>query len=170
LHADWWRDRRKSGGQMVEQLIHIADLARVNLGMPQTVYARNGTVFHARADYTAEDTSAMLLGYDDGRVGVLHASNGAIPGRWMKGWQVVAARATGLFSDWNNAEIVRTVPEVVSERIAGTSDPFVKQLADVADAIVHKRAPRVPLRDGYETLRIVLAAQRSADERREVAL
>ena len=161
----------KSGGQMVEQLIHIADLARVNLGMPQTVYARAANVFHNdMADYTADDASAMLLGYDDGRVGVLHASNGAIPGRWMKGWQVVARRATGLFADWNNAEIVRTAPEVVTETVAGTADPFVAQLADVVDAIVRKRPPRVPLQDGYDTLRIVLAARRSANERREITL
>ena len=171
LHAPWWRDATKSGGQMVEQLIHIVDLARANLGLPQTVYARTGTLFHAgMADYTAEDASAMILGYDDGRVGVLQASNGAIPGRWMKGWQAVAQTATGLFSDWNTAEIVRTSPEVVSEKIAGTSDPFVKQLADVAEAIAERRSPRVPLQDGYDTLRIVLAARRSAAERREVAL
>ena len=144
LHAPWWRDRAKSGGQMVEQLIHITDLARVNLGIPQTVYARAGKVFHNdMTDYTADDFSAMLLGYDDGRVGVLHASNGAIPGRWMKGWQVVARRATGLFADWNNAEIVCTTPEVVTETVAGTADPFVEQLADVVDAIVRKRPPRV---------------------------
>lgn len=171
LHAPWWRDATKSGGQMVEQLIHIADLARATLGLPQSVYARTGTVFHpGMADYTAEDASAMILGYDDGRVGVLHASNGAIPGRWMKGWQIVAQRATGLFSDWNTAEIVRTAPEIVSETIAGTSDAFVKQLADIVAAIANKRPPRVPLQDGYDTLRIVLAAQRSASERREIAL
>lgn len=171
LHAPWWRDAAKSGGQMVEQLIHIVDLARINLGLPQTVYARTATVFHwGMADYTAEDASAMILGYDDGRVGILHASNGAVPGRWMKSWQAVAPQVTGLFSDWNTAEIVRTSPEVVSEKIAGTSDPFVKQLADVAAAITDKRAPRVPLQDGYDALRIVLAAQRAAAERREIAL
>ena len=171
LHAPWWRDRDKSGGQMVEQLIHIADLARCSLGMPQTVYARAANLFHRDVpDYTSEDASAILLGYDDGRVGVLHASNIAVPGRWMKGWQVVAQKAAGIFADWNTAEIVQTIGEPVSERIASAVDPFVAQLEDVRDAIVDKRPPRVPLRDGLETLRIVLAARQSADTKREVSL
>jgi predicted dehydrogenase len=171
LHAPWWRDRGKSGGQMVEQLLHIADLARCSLGMPQTVYARAANLFHRDVpDYTSEDASAILLGYDDGRVGVLHASNIAVPGRWMKGWQVVAQKATGIFADWNTAEIVQTIGEPVSERIASAVDPFVAQLEDVRDAIVDKRPPRVPLRDGLETLRIVLAARQSADTKREVSL
>ena len=171
LHAPWWRDRDKSGGQMVEQLIHIADLARCSLGMPQTVYARAANLFHRDVpDYTSEDASAILLGYDDGRVGVLHASNIAVPGRWMKGWQVVAQKATGIFADWNTAEIVQTIGEPVTERIASAVDPFVAQLEDVRDAIVDKRPPRVPLRDGLETLRIVLAARQSADTKREVSL
>ena len=46
LHAPWWRDLEKSGGQMAEQLIHIIDLARHALGMPQSVYARAANLFH----------------------------------------------------------------------------------------------------------------------------
>jgi predicted dehydrogenase len=171
LHAPWWKERDKSGGQMVEQLIHIVDLARVNLGMPSSVYARAANLGHRDVPgYTAEDVSAMVLGYDDGRVGVLHASNVAIPGRWMKQWQVAGERMTGLFADWNNAELVHTTGDVRSEMIAATTDPFVAQLADVADAIRSKRKPRVPLGDGAETLRIVLAARQSADEGREITL
>lgn len=171
LHASWWRDRRSSGGQMVEQLIHIADLARTALGMPQTVYARAGNLFHREVrGYTAEDVSAIVLGYEDGRLGVLHASNIAIPDRWMKGWQIVAERATGIFSDFNAAQIVRTSGTPAAETVSGSVDPFVAQLADLRDAIVTGRPPRVPLADGLATLRIVLAARRSADDRREVEL
>jgi predicted dehydrogenase len=172
LHAPWWRERALAGGQMVEQLIHIADLCRASLGMPRTVYATAANLFHRDVErYTGEDVSAMVLGYDDGRIGVLHASNAAIPGRWMKGWQVVAERATGLFSDWNSAEIVtHTGGEATSEMVRGTTDPFVAQLADVAEAIRDRRQPLVPLREGLDTLRIVLTARQSADEGREVAL
>jgi predicted dehydrogenase len=88
----------------------------------------------------------------------------------MKGWQVVSERMTGLFADWNNAELVRTVGEVASEKIAGTTDPFVAQLTDLRDAINDRRPPRVPLADGLATLELVLAARRSADEGREVML
>lgn len=171
LHTSWWGSRSQSGGQMVEQLIHIADLARHTLGMPQTVYARAANLFHADVPgYDSEDVSAIILGYDDGRVGVLHASNAAVPGRWAKQWQIVAGGMTGIFADFNTAELVTTLGEVTSELVVDTLDPFVAQLADVADAIANKRPPLVPLSDGLETLRIVLAARQSADERREIAL
>jgi predicted dehydrogenase len=171
LHAPWWRSVEKSGGQMVEQLIHLIDLARLNLGMPQTVYARAANLAHRNVPgYDGEDVSAIVLGYEDGRVGVLHASNVAIPGRWMKQWQTTAERATGLFADWNNAEIVLTAGEVRTERVTSERDPFVAQLADVLAAITERRPPRVPLQDGLDSLRIALAARRSASERKEIAL
>jgi predicted dehydrogenase len=171
LHAPWWRDVDKSGGQMVEQLIHIVDLARHALGMPQTVYARAANLFHRDVPgYSAEDVSAVVLGYGDGRIGVLHASNAAAPGRWAKRWQIVARRMTGIFEDWNNAELVRTDGAGTSRRVAGTRDVFVAQLEDVARAVAEGRRPRVPLEEGAASLRVALAARRSAEERREVAL
>jgi predicted dehydrogenase len=171
LHAPWWRDRDMSGGQVVEQLIHIVDLARSSLGMPSSVVARTMNFRHRDvAGYDAEDMSAMIFGYDDGRMAVLHASNFAVPGRWMKGWQIVAESATGIFTDWNNAEIVRTEGDISSEKIAATTNPFAAQLVDLRDAITNRRPPRVPLSDGLATLRMVLAARQSADERREVLL
>jgi predicted dehydrogenase len=171
LHVPWWREREKSGGQMVEQLIHITDLARHALGMPQTVYARAANLRHRDVPgYDSEDISAILLGYGDGRIGVLHASNVAIPGRWMKQWQIVATTMTGIFADMNKAELVRTVGEPTSEYIDVQKDVFVAQLDDVADAIRNRRPPRVPLKDGAHSLRIALAARRSADEGREIAL
>lgn len=171
LHAPWWRSRDKSGGQMVEQLIHIIDLARHSLGMPDKVYARAATLMHRDVPgYDAEDLSAIVLGYDDGRVAVLHASNVAIPGRWMKQWQIVAERATGLFADWNNAEIVMTAGDTQSDKVGSDRDVFTAQLADVAAAIREGRPPRVPLSEGADSLRIALAARQSADEQREIAL
>ena len=101
--------------------------------MPESVYARAANLFHRDVPgYSAEDVSAIILGYDDGRIGVLHASNAAVPGRWAKRWQIVARRMTGVFEDWNSAELFRTDGEVTSRRIAGTRDVFVAQLEDVA--------------------------------------
>jgi predicted dehydrogenase len=171
LHADWWRERAKSGGQMVEQLIHIVDLARHQLGEPQTVYARTSNFFHRDvAGYDSEDVSAIVLGYADGRVGVLNATNGAVPGQWTKLWQLVAERMTGRFTGWNTATLTHTSGAPRTEEIDERTDVFVAQLADVAAAIREKRVPEVPLSDGEDTLRIVLAAQQSAAEGREISL
>jgi predicted dehydrogenase len=170
LHADWWRERAKSGGQMVEQLIHIVDLARHQLGEPQSVYARTANLFHRDvAGYDSDDVSAIVLGYADGRVGVLNATNGAVPGQWTKLWQIVAERMTGRFTGWNTATLTHTRGAVRTEEVDEQTDVFVAQLADVAAAIRERRPPAVPLSDGASTLRIVLAAQQSAAEGREIS-
>ncbi|SDG58466.1 Gfo/Idh/MocA family protein [Pelagibacterium luteolum] len=171
LHAPWWRSREKSGGQMVEQLIHIVDLCRLMLGEPDTVYARAANLFHRGVEgYDIEDVSAMVLGYDDGRVGVLGASNSAVPGQWRKSWQIVAQDMTGVFTDFNAAEFFSVANPQSPERIAVTQDVFVAQLRDVADAIFNSTPPRVPLREGLLSLRVVLAAARSAHTGGEVRL
>ena len=77
---------------------------------------------------------------------------------------------TGRFTSWNEAVLTRTQGEVMSETIVGDTDPFVAQLADVADAIGEKREPHIPLREGAATLRLALAAVQSATEGRELRL
>ncbi len=172
LHADWWRSRELSGGQTVEQLIHIVDLARHQLGEPQVVYARGANFFHRGvAGYDSDDVSAIVLGYDDGRLAVLNATNGAIPGKWDKLWQIVAERMTGRFTGWNAGVITHTAENPPrEERIDTQTDVFVAQLADVAASIRDKRAPSVPLEEGAATLRIVLAARESALSHREISI
>lgn len=171
LHAPWWRERSKSGGQMLEQVIHLIDLVRLFMGEPDTVYARTANLFHgATPGYDIEDVSAIVFGWDDGRVANLAASNIAVPGKWLKEWRVMAERCTGRFDDWNRAVLNHTGPEAAEETVAGETDPFVAQLADLARAICDRRPPRVPLVEGERSLGLALAARRSADERREIRL
>jgi predicted dehydrogenase len=169
LHAHWWRKCDLSGGQIVEQAIHQIDLIRHLVGEPDSVYARYANLFHKGVpDYDVEDVSATVFGWDDGRIASLTASNIAVPGVWHKEWVLMAERMTGRFTSWNEAVLTRTDGEVSNKTIVGTTDPFVAQLADVASAIVQKRPPYIPLRDGAKTLRLALAAVQSAREGREI--
>lgn len=171
LHTHWWPQRAKSGGQMLEQAIHQIDLIRHLVGEPDSVYARRSNLFHGDVPgYDIEDVSAILFGWNDGRIATLNASNIAVPGLWHKDWAIFAERMTGRFVSWNDAVLTRTDGTGTSETIAGTTDPFVAQLADVAAAIREDRPPHVPLREGARTLRLALAAVRSAEEGREVRL
>lgn len=171
LHADWWREEAKSGGQILEQVIHQVDLIRHLMGEPDTVYARRTNfAHHDTPGYDVEDISAILFGWDDGRIATLGASNIAVPGAWHKEWAVYAERMTGRFTSWNDAVLTRTVGEVAAEEIAGLTDPFVAQLADVNRAITTGDPPYIPLAEGAASLKLALAARRSADERREIRL
>jgi len=171
LHAPWWRDVAKSGGQLVEQAIHQIDLIRLLMGEPDTVYARRANVLHqAVGDYTTDDVSAVIFGWDDGRLATLNASNVAVPGAWRKEWALYAERLTGRFDGWNEAVLTSTTAGAAHERIAGETDVFVAQLADMMTAIRDRRPPAITLRDGVASLKLALAAKRSADERRELRL
>jgi len=171
LHAHWWRREALSGGQIVEQVIHQIDLIRHLIGEPDTVYARRANLFHRDVpDYDVEDVSAIVFGWNDGRIATVNASNIAVPGVWHKDWAIFAERFTGRFTSWNEAVLTPTRPEAESETVAGTTDPFVAQLADLASAIEEGRPPAIPLREGAATLALALAARRSADQGRELVI
>jgi predicted dehydrogenase len=170
LHADWWREAAKSGGQILEQLIHLIDLVRHFMGEPDTVYARKARVIHDEPGYDIEDVSAMIFGWDDGRIATLNANNIAVHGIWHKEWALFAPKLTGRFAGWNEAEFRAADGTGEPRIVAGASDPFDAQLADLANAIRDRRAPLVPLREGAATLRLALAARQAADEQREIRL
>ena len=171
LHADWWRDEAQSGGQIVEQVIHQIDLIRHLMGEPNTVYARRANLLHRGvAGYTGDDVSAIVFGWDDGRLATLNASNIATPGVWHKDWQIYAERLTGRFTGWNNAVLTTPIAGTVPEVVAGTTDVFQAQIADIVAAIEDRRSPAMTLADGAASLRLALAARRSADEHREIRL
>ncbi len=171
LHAPWWRGEAKSGGQIVEQVIHQIDLIRHLMGDPDTVYARRSNLFHRDVPgYDIVDVSAVVFGWDDGSIATLNASNIAVPGIWDKRWEVYAARLIGRFTGWNEAVFTRTDGESGSLDISGNTDPFVAQLADVHRAIMAGDQPSVPLAEGVSALKLALAARRSAAERREIRL
>jgi predicted dehydrogenase len=171
LHADWWRSEAKSGGQILEQAIHQIDLIRHMIGDPDIVYARRANLLHgATPGYDVEDVSAMLFGYADGRIATLAASNIATPGLWFKRWSIMAEKMTGRFSDWNAAEFLPAEAGATPELFSGNTDVFAAQIADLSAAIIENRQPAIPLREGLGSLRLALAAKRSAAEGRVIEI
>jgi predicted dehydrogenase len=171
LHAPWWRERRKSGGQIVEQMIHLVDLARCVLGEPRSVYARAANLFHGDVSrYDSEDVSAIVLGYESEAIATLNATNAAVPGKWDKAWRIVSERMTAHFTDWNHATLTWTGGEPREEQVESETDVFAAQLLDFIGAIREKRPARISIEEGARSLKLALAARRSAEERREILL
>jgi len=172
LHADWWRDRERSGGQIVEQAIHLFDLLRCFLGDAVSVYSRQENLFHGETPgYTAEDVSATVVSFRSGALGVVYASNGAIPGRWIADYQVVTANITAEFASANQATLTFTNPPERPPLVIDSGRDFrLALLQDLLDAIRTGGATRNPLREGARTLDLVLAAARSNAARAEIAL
>lgn len=160
LHADWWRAREKSGGQLVEQVIHLFDVMRYLLGEPTSVFSRQANVLHRDvAEYTIEDVSVTVFTFANGGLGVIYATNSAIPNKWIKEWRIVTQNLLAEFSDWNHATFTpTTVPNLAPETIASEQDVFTLQLQDLVNAIRTDSATRTPIREGARTLDLVLAA------------
>ncbi|MCI0394972.1 MAG: Gfo/Idh/MocA family oxidoreductase [Chloroflexi bacterium] len=172
LHAPWWRVREKSGGQLVEQVIHMVDLMRYLLGEPATVYSRQANLFHRDVpNYTVEDVSATVISFAGGALGVIYATNGAILDRWISDYRVVAQNVTADFADANQATFYWTdEPGRRPTTITSTKDIYLSQMQDLLAAIRNGGATRTPLREGAKTLDLALAAARSAEVRAEISI
>ncbi|MCW2952061.1 MAG: putative dehydrogenase [Conexibacter sp.] len=68
----WWLDRRRSGGQTVEQATHVLDLLRLLVGEVTVVTALGApSADPARADVAVDHASAATLAFASGAVGSL---------------------------------------------------------------------------------------------------
>jgi len=166
LHSPWWRERTKSGGQLVEQVIHLFDLARFFLGEPVRVYSMQENLFHRDVgDYTVEDASGTVVRFDCGGIATFAASNGAIPGRWDYGMQVVLPGLTAHLEDANHAVFHHTAQAWrATTTIAGEKDVHLAETLDLLAAIRDDRPTAVPIEEGVRSLRLVLAAAQSAEQ------
>lgn len=165
LHSEWWRKRELSGGQLVEQVIHMVDLMRYIMGKPTSVFSRQNNLFHRDvSDYTVEDVSATVVTFQSGALGVINASNGAIPNRWINDYRVVAKNLTVDFSDANNAVFTYTAqPGAPAEEFKSERDFYKEELLDLIRAIRTGGETRTPMREGAKTLDLALAAMKSAE-------
>lgn len=166
LHSWWWRDRTKSGGQLVEQVIHLFDLARFFLGEPVRVYSMQDNLFHRdMEDYTVEDASGTVVRFESGGIAVLSASNGAIPNRWDYDVRVVLPGITADFEDANRAVFHHTDQKwAATTTIAAEKDLHLAETLDLLAAIRDDRPTAVPIEEGVRSLHLVLAAAQSADQ------
>jgi predicted dehydrogenase len=169
LHSEWWRDKTKSGGQVFEQAIHMIDLMRYLLGDPVTAYSLQNNLFHREvSDYTVEDVSGTVFGFKNGAVGVLYATNGAVPMRWEYDFRLVARNLTLQADDANHGLLTYTFgPELRTETIASDQDVYGMEMEEFLASIHNGTPTTTPMREGALTLAMAAAAMQSAGTHRE---
>ncbi|CAN5468198.1 N/A [soil metagenome] len=170
----WWRDPNMGGGQLVEQAIHIYDLARHFMGEPETVCAFADNLFHRRfADYRVDDVSASVIRFKNGSIASLCASNCADPKAGGVKVSVQCEKVIVEFTGSDSATFVHTGGKIadeinrgegsyVREDVASTQNAYDELSADFIGAIRNGTPLRSGLEDGLESLRLVLAAAKSA--------
>ena len=170
LHANWWRDKSKSGGQLVEQVIHMFDLLRYLGGKPSDIFSIQRNLFHQDVEgYTNEDVSATIISFQNGGIGVIYATNNAIPGKWINDYRVVSKNITAEFYDANHAEFILTDQNPVKSITVNSERDFTKlQTLDLINAIQKGGVTRTPMIEGAKSLDLVLAAVSSSEKNQQV--
>lgn len=164
LHAPWWREKAKSGGQVFEQAIHLYDLALYFLGRPASVACAMGNLCHGDVErYTIEDTSSAVIRFEGGAIGNLNATNCAVPGEWNHEFTLVCEKMVARLKNGSELELVFTGgEEVTRETHTFDDDVFVAEDEAFLDSVRNGAASAVPLSAGRDGVRLVEAATRAA--------
>ncbi|HEX8322441.1 MAG TPA: Gfo/Idh/MocA family oxidoreductase [Tepidisphaeraceae bacterium] len=174
LFPKWWRDPNMGGGQLIEQSIHLYDLARYFLGPADVITAFADKLAHQRfSDYRVDDVSASTIRFRNGAIASLCAANCAEPKSGSVNFTVLCENVIATFQDPDHATFVhhggRVSEEfteadgpVPREDVASSSNSYDELVSNFIDAIRNDAPLRSGIDDGVEGLRLVLAAAESS--------
>lgn len=193
VHVIWGRDRdyyasgdwrgtwRADGGALMNQCIHGIDLLCWFMGgRPAEVTAMTARTAH---DYIeAEDVGMALLRFPNGALGMVEGTVNTYHADMeetlflfgSEGTVKLGGKAANKVDFWHIAGDSRDAAAVNDESEAALPGVYgrghVPLYADVVDAIMTHRPPRVTALDGMGALEVVLAIYKSAAEGRTVRL
>jgi predicted dehydrogenase len=171
----WFMDPAKSGGMLLDLMIHDFDYARWVAGDVVSVYARS---VRGREPGAGEDYALAILKHANGAI-----SN--IEGAWaypapMFRTALEIAGSGGLIEHpadsstpigiYKKAQAVGDVPEVGLPLSPLAEDPYTTEIKHFYDVLVNGTTPRVTAEDALAALRIALAATESASSGRAVEI
>lgn len=176
LFPKWWRDPNLGGGQLVEQSIHIYDLARHFFGEADAIAAFADNLNHHRFDdYKVDDVSSSTIRFKNGGIASLCASNCAAPNAGSITFTVQCQNVAVDFRGFDDAtflihgnkvsdEINRGEGVVKHEEVKSEKNVYDELSANFISAIREGTPLRSGIDDGVNSLRLVLAAATSAKQ------
>lgn len=173
IRKDWWIDKSKSGGQIVEQSTHLYDIIRWLVGDASKVHAEMSRTFYKdMPGMTIEDVSAVLLKFKSGAVGAITATIGAVENFWWLKWEIVGSNNLLESEEPNSLKVYYSTqkPPNVEEFKDADRDPMTLSEKDLIDAVIEDRETRTPISEGAKTLELTLAAVKAADEGKDISL
>lgn len=164
LHGPWWRDVKKCGGQVFEQVIHLYDMSLYLMGKAEAVNGYIANLCHRQVEgYTVEDTSVCNIRFEDGALGSVCGSNCSVKNQWNAGFSVICENMTAKFADQNHAVFTFTgEKEVRTEEIAADVDCTYEEDCYFIRTVLGKEKPMADIREGYEGLKLVSAVVSSS--------
>ena len=173
--ANWFVDFEKSGGMMLDLMIHDMDYARWVAGDVQTVFAKKLSSSHPNAGV---DHGLVILTHKSGAISHVEGSWAYPPPMFRTKFEIAGSNgliqqdsgktaALGLhhYQDKNG-----DVPDVALPSSPLREDPYTTQIKAFYDSLVENTAVPVTGADGLAALQIALAAIESAESGQPVHL
>ena len=170
LGGAWWRDKSKSGGQIVEQSTHIYDALRYLCGEVEEVYGQMDRRFWTDVpDITVEDVSNTTFRFKSGAIGSISATTWGAASQWWFRWLMATEKYTMYADDANTLSLYSTEKNKVI-RESEERDVYLLESKDLIQAILNDDETRTPIREGAKTLEFTLAARKSMETGKPVKL
>jgi len=158
----WWRQKKMSGGQIMEQTTHVFDLARYLFGEVQSVFCRGrkGLITDVE-NYDVEDASICTLTFESGLVCEISSSCAA--GQSEVSLEVFTRAARLKLFDWNLNLQVRTTDK--TEEITSRENIFLVEDKVFIEAVRtgDRSAIRSTYQDAFKTQMVCCAANESME-------
>ncbi len=166
--GQWWPIKEKSGGQMVEQVIHTVDIIRYLAGDPVEVFAYGATGFNQKLpniipNYNLEDAAVFALKFANGAVANIMSCCAAQTsgGVFLNIW---ASQHTARFTEWAHHVQLYTAGTKEPEEIKGDlEDIFPTEDRAFINAVKSgdRSGIRCTHRDGVNSTLLALACNES---------
>jgi len=160
---NWYASKEKSGGLIVDMLIHDFDWLRWCFGEAKRVYARD--VSHH--NMPSLDYALVCLRFESGVIAHVTGS-WAYPGHFRTSLEVAGDKGMIQMSSDDSAPITLelksvegTAGGVAVPKMPVAKSPYLLEWEDFIRWINGEGEPRVGLKDAVEALRIALAAEKS---------
>jgi myo-inositol 2-dehydrogenase/D-chiro-inositol 1-dehydrogenase len=159
----WWVQKRKSGGQFLEQVTHTVDLARFMCGDAVEVHALAATGFNTGTPktYDIEDAAVVNIKFAGGAIANLWASCSSNASGGVS-LNVYANKLAAQFTGWEHTVRLMQVGKDTCE-IKGEGDIFAMEDDAFIKAVKSGKAGGImsPYEDAVKTLAISVAANKS---------
>jgi predicted dehydrogenase len=173
LFPAWWRDPQMGGGQLIEQSIHLYDLARHVFGDAIAVAGFAGKLAHDRFDdYRVDDASASVVRFKNGGIASISACNLWEPQSGSVTFDVMCEKvlarfkspteAEFIYHDGRKSEEVRRDNITVARETVRSEGQYGELARNFIAAVRGTESTRSTIDDGVEGLRLVLAVAHSS--------
>jgi len=171
---NWFVDFEKSGGMMLDLMIHDFDYARWVAGEVESVFAKNISSHHPEAPI---DYGLAILKHRNGVISHIEGSWAYPPPLFRTRFEIAGAHGWLEFDSSKTAPIIRhlhaqqtDIPDVPLPSSPLHESPYTTQIKAFYHALLHDAPLPVSAADGFAALQIALAALESTQTGQAVQL